>query len=352
MQKGTIIFVPGISGSELFTPPSFFGWGDRIKVWLNYAVLVSGGWRWLTLADDGLSATTPLTGPLQPGGPIPAYYNQTFEILMNLGWRVRAPLMDWRTDIRLDAARLAFLLQQEASRGPLMILCHSRGGLVTRLALQVLASTGSHGMVGRVAGLGVPHYGSWQAAALLTGWNTSARTFRALVFGLESALFPGPWNRDILSAIVTWPSVYQLLPAPTAPGLDPALLASIYTPAYWEGSPAPINVKWLALALQTWNNLNGVPKTIPWLDVSGYPFDTAYTPLTGQAPLVPGSLANDSTGDGTVPAPWSVRAGHGSLLTPTAHHALAYDGRVLRAVSNWFATGAVPTSPIVGAVLP
>src|SRR5262245_18602980 len=151
-----VLVVPGFSGSELFTPPTFFGVGPSIKVWLNYGLIASGGWKLLGLEADGVTPSTNLTGPLVPGLPLPDYYGQTTDWLTRNGWSVVGAKIDWRHTLAQSGLLLADQVGQLAALQPVHVLAHSRGGLAMRAAFPVLASRGQLGLIGRCVGLGVP----------------------------------------------------------------------------------------------------------------------------------------------------------------------------------------------------
>lgn len=347
MSTGSIVLVPGFAGCELVTPPSFFGLGPPLKVWLNYAGLPAGMWRWLKLKADGRTPDFPGVGAINPRGPLGSYYGTISVQLAARGWRVIGAQLDWRELLALDGQRLAETIIATAVDGPVNLVAHSRGGLVTRVALSILSQSGQLGKVSRVVGLGVPHSGTWEAAGLLSGWQMWSRLVRNL---LEAV--PGSLAGDLLfggwqDVVTTWPAIYQLLPAPFASGVSPDALSALYDPAQWAAVGHPVSAAWLDVAHQTWPALPPSPVSVPWLDVIGTGFSTAIYPRLPHPPAKSTDLVYSTAGDGVVPAAWAVQAGRAQYAARVDHSALVVDGRVLSAVDGWL-RAASSTAPSVG----
>lgn len=351
MPLGTVLIVPGFSGNELWTPRSFFGLGPQIKVWLNYTGLVAGSWRWLALAPDGVTPTFPGVGAIYAGLPLPDYYGQIATYLEKQGWTVFGAMLDWRELLTLDGQRLSDTVVSLAAQAPIHIVAHSRGGLVTRSALQILSQAGKLALVGRVAGLGVPHEGTWEAAALLSGFQSWSRLTRNL---LESA--PGAPTGSLLfgsfqQMVISWPAIYQLLPAPFASGVDPSILAAIYDAGQWAAIGRPVSGPWLDAAHQAWTLLPAPPANVTWLDVIGYGVQTATTLRVPTPPLRSTDAIYSFDGDGLVPIAWATQTGRVRISSPTAHHALPYDGRILPLLGAYLQNGQQADITITGPVL-
>lgn len=335
-----IVLVPGFSGSELFTPPSVFGIGPNINVWLNYAVLAAGGWKWLGLEADGRTPSTPYTGPLRPGLPLGDYYGQTCDFFVHRGWTVYGAKLDWRGLIAWDGALLADQVAALAAQAPLHLVCHSRGGLVARSAFQALAGRGQLGLVGRAVGLGVPHQGSWQAAALLSGFQSWAQLVRQLVGISTPSLFDSIGAANLQQVIVSWPGLYELIPAPFANGVTPQQLQILYDGSAWAAIKRNVAVPWLDAAHVAWSSLPNVPPAVQWLDVIG---DGLYTPdqlLSSTPPLRDVDFSYFLAGDGTVPTRWGTQPDRPQLtFRGVSHAALPYNAAVLDAVDAFFRSG-------------
>jgi len=330
-----VLLVPGVSGSELFTPPTLFGFGPPIRVWLNYAVIAGGGWRWLTLAADGVSPTVPLTGPLVPGGPLGDYYGLLITSLNNRGWPVSWPRLDWRQEIALDGARLAAYIRTLTQYSPVHLVCHSRGGLVARSALGLLAASGDLGLIGRVVGLGVPHYGSWQACGLVAGWNPTGRLISQVIYGIESIVLNPLLAGTLDPTIRSWPSSYALMPSPLAPGLTPAESAAVWTASLWEEIGIPVADQWVGGSYSAWLALPAPPAGVPWLDVIGTGYNTPVSLVGSLPPASIASLTQSTDGDGVVPAAWQSQPGSTPQVVVCQHSAYPYTEAVIDAVDSW-----------------
>ncbi|MGH3526749.1 MAG: esterase/lipase family protein [Pseudonocardiaceae bacterium] len=347
----TILIVPGVGGSELYTPSSFFGLGPRIRVWLSYAAIAAGAWRWLALMPDGRTPSFPGVGLLQPGWMLEPYYGAAVSFFGARGYTVRAPQLFWPGTIESDAAIVAADIQSLAGEAPIHCLAHSRGGLVLRRALAILSASGQLGLVGRCAGLGVPHQGSWSAASLLSGFEQSL-----LRLGLLASLGPGgslltPILVQLREVIRTWPVSYELLPAPGAPGVPPAITAMLYSPTAWAAIGVDASAAWLAQADARWAASQPVTAAVEWIDVVGTGLPTPDQLLGFTPPKTGGAFSYSTAGDGTVPAAWATQPGRLSIATPTAHSALTSDGRVLDALDSYIRHGLSQSIVIGGGVL-
>lgn len=331
---GTIIIVPGIGGCELSSQPTFFGFGQPIRLWLNPTVMVAGGWRLLGLGPDGITPDVPLTGEIVPGLPLSSYYADLGGMLAAKGWRVLGARLDWRQSLTRDAARLASMIREEEGAGPIHLVAHSRGGLVCRLAIELLRASGELGRLGWCAGLGVPHYGSWEAAGLLAGWNHTALLLAFMLEGSSHVLTAGLLKLRLRHVLTSWPAAYELLPSPAAAGVSPEELTAVYDPAVWDLADLPVSATWLSAARVGWGGIPLVPSGVDWIDVVGTGFRT---PSRLFLPARLGTSQGwlwDFEGDSTVPARWAAQPGRPRITTPSSHGALAYDGRVVDVLSD------------------
>lgn len=348
---GTILLVPGIGGCQLQSPPAFFGLSPGIPIWLNPAVMIAGGWRLLGLAPNGLDPDVILTGPMVPGLPLPAYYDLATQHLTAKGWNVVGARLDWRQDLWLDGQRLAEQIEANQDNGPVHLVAHSRGGLVCRAALKLLGDVGKLHLVGRCVGLGVPHYGSWEAAGLLAGWNTTANLLAHVLDGSAYLLSGGNLKLSIAQVILTWPAAYQLLPSPSAPGLPADQANAIYNPAIWQSLGVSVSTVWLQHARNTWLTLPMVPLGIDWIDFRGVGQTTPHELLT---PYRFGTFLGwlwAATGDTTVRSDWAAQPGRFVVSAPVDHGAIVQDRRVLDVVDQVLQNGTGTNIDIPGAVL-
>lgn len=347
----TVLIAPGTGGSELYSPPSFFGLGPQLRVWLNYAILTAGAWRWLALNPDGRSSSFPGVGQLAAGWLLPTYYGLIEQWLSQRGWLVRGAQLFWPGVVESDAVALAEQIRGLAGEAPIHCLGHSRGGLVLRRALQILQGTGDLALVGRCAGLGVPHQGSWAAASLLGGFDRSEQNLGLLIsLGPGSSLF-SPLYQQLQAVVRTWPVSYELLPAPGAVGVPAASVAAVYDPAQWAAGGASVSAAWLAAASARWATSLPVPAAAQWIDVIGVGLNTPDQLISAGPPTDAGDYSYSAAGDGVVPARWATQPGRLSITTPTAHSSLVQDGRVFAALDSYLRVGLSQSITLAGDLL-
>jgi hypothetical protein len=348
----SLLIIPGVAGSQIYTPPSFFGLGPPITVWLSYAGMVAGTWRWLALAPDGVTPTFPGVGALNAGPPVTPYYDVALTWFGARGYRVYSAENFWLGTVENDAIRLANQIVSLAGEAPIHCLAHSRGGLVLRRALQMLSVSGHLGIVGRCAGLGVPHQGSWESANLLSGFQRSLERLCTLVQLGPFADWLDTGCYHLRSVVRTWPVCYELLPMPGAAGVPPATISMLYDAEAWAGIGISVSAAWLAAASAYWSAFEPVPPAAEWIDVVGEGLSTPDQLVTDTPPESTASYSYTELGDGVVPARWAVQFGRNRITTPTAHGSMVCDGRVLDALDIYYRNGLTSSIVIGGNVLP
>lgn len=351
MADGTIILVPGFGGSMLTTPPSFFGYGPPIGVWLNPPALAAGGWRLLGLAADGVTPDVPLTGRLSAGYPLPYYYSVFQNWFAARGWRVVSPVGDWRLELDIDRDALLNTVYAEAANAPLHLIGHSRGGLVMRAALESLRRNGDLGLIGRCAGLGVPHQGSWVAQGVVAGWAGAVVALEAILTAHLYMSVPGAILGEITGVTRTWPGAYGLLPKPGAPGLSSGQSRVLYDADQWAAINVNASQRWLDAAQLSWASLPEAPASVEWVDVAGLGFDTPTTWPSLSIPRYGSQLWWGTAGDNTVPFLWAIQTGRKTITTPTSHGSMVLDGRVFEALDSYLRNGLAQSISIGGALL-
>jgi len=192
-ERIPVVFVPGFMGSEL--------WLGNERIWPNVRYLFSE----VDIFDVSKKAPIAARGVLNEVVIVPnlvklEQYNRLGDYLVeSLGYQRQVDLMefayDWRQDVRLSARCLAQAIQDWDISGPVILIAHSLGSLVTRYYIEHL---GGKNRVRQAIFMGGPHYGVPKAIASLR------MKADLLPFGIL-----GDRLRDILS---TFPSFYQILP--------------------------------------------------------------------------------------------------------------------------------------------
>lgn len=189
-----VIFVPGTMGSQL--------WLGSEQVWpnVNYLLKRPEVFRY-TEGDTRLQPKGILNEMVIVPNLISIdQYNLLGNYLVEeLGYEREKNFIefayDWRQDVRQSARDLAKFIEGWNVQGPITIIAHSLGTLVSRYYVEML---GGKKKVGRLMLIGGPHQGVPKIAAnLLTGVDL-------LPFGLM--------GKKLTEIIETFPSCYQILP--------------------------------------------------------------------------------------------------------------------------------------------
>ena len=166
LGRRPVVVIPGLMGSELRR-------GNQV-LWPNYAYLMSHPF-----------ALMPESGAVEVAGIVhqvvvvpylvkhESYSRLTEFLEKGLGYQPGIDLLefpyDWRMDNRLSAQQLAAKInawRETLGHGPVTIIAHSMGGLVTRYYLDQL---GGREHVERFIVMGTPHAGTAKAASVLIG---------------------------------------------------------------------------------------------------------------------------------------------------------------------------------------
>lgn len=325
MAIGTIVFVPGICGSEIRASSGWFG---EHELWLNPPALIGTGWGRLRLTPPSEGGPPSNGTGLTEGGPLIAFYGTFFDHMRRLGWEVVAPRADWRRGMLHDVQRLNALVQQVASAGWVYIVAHSRGGLLVRHALAALNAVGLLARVRRVVGIGVPHGGSLGAVQYL---DQTAPFSRAVY--VMGAFMPGHVAEVlgpsyIASVTCSWESLYELMPHPNHGWIPASSVLPLYSAATWAPINLPIVPEYLAPALASWGTLPAVPASVDWVNVVGTEFSTPWRIPSLEHLGSPGHLIYHLRGDGLVHADSATLSGRRTVTLPTAHDWLPQDSRL------------------------
>lgn len=349
MAENTLIFVPGFLGSSIgyhrkrILPP--------FPIWLNPTAILAGYFPRMRLAVPGEDEPPPAGGDLDPGPPLPFYYGFLMSSLRALGWNVVAPVFDWRGPIEQDALDLYGLMKTHGASGPVRVLCHSRGGLVTRYALALLQAEGKLGLVRRVMSLGTPHTGSMLAVQLLACYHATKKRLTDLGKFLPGVVVRHLGAAEVAHVMRSWPGAYQLLPKIGAPWNLPDPGDALYHRVTYQASPANPVQAFLDAAKATWATLPTEFPGVDWIDVIGLGVQTPVgipdiTKITQS-----GQMTWDVNGDGVVPSGSAHPVVRRYVSVPCAHDLLPFDGRLYPYMHAGLASGLPADVQLGGSVL-
>lgn len=306
----TIVFLPGILGSELFLPTED---GGKEQIWPPTAFEAK---IWGYPDPERL-----LREDIFPGSPISGvfivdFYGSLDEDLQEIARRTRSNYIafgyDWRLDITKTAALLADRLDgiKLGKNDSITLVGHSMGGLVCRYLLE----SGSFdkrkwfAKINAFLGLAVPNLGS----AVAIG--------RAL--GLEGTVGLSADAVRSLSADSRYPSLYQLLPPPNHTALWHRIGSAfsamdLFNDKHREELGLDLCAKNLAVSKATWGTLATItkPDHVRYVFLAGTGHDTVARIEASRRPP-PRMISSDDAGDGTVVL-WSA-------IPPAYPHAVSY----------------------------
>jgi hypothetical protein len=234
------------------------------------------------------------------------------------GFDVRTHPFDWRRSVGELAAELNQRIATDVAHGTVMLVGHSMGGVVARVALGRQPSQ----RIARVVQLGAPNHGSFAPVLALRGLYPSVRKLAAI---------DRRHSAEDLARIIfrTLPALHELLP-------DPALAAGIdlFETSAWPDDELRPSAAMLAAARNErsqWPALDarclhiaGVRQdTVTSVQMAGTAFEFGVSPQ----------------GDGTVPLAFAVRPGEKAWYVGEKHGGLPNNGRVIAAVVDLLRTG-------------
>lgn len=239
----TVLIIPGLLGSELWTQPNR---GGKLY-WANPTQILLGAFREMRLAPNGVDPDPSGGRQLYAGYPLQDYYFPlTLAVdraLKPRGWLTDWWGYDWRLKIQTVASGLRDKIEaiNTAGNGPVTLLCHSQGGLVGRAAYNYLIGEGHDSWVARIVTIGTPHYGSYSPALVFSGEDDLLYQLLHLegpippAFAGSTAFVRGvsPFVRDNVQTAATFPSMYQLLPRLAGPLAADQHLPDLYDIQSW-----------------------------------------------------------------------------------------------------------------------
>jgi len=200
--RGNVVIVPGIFGCEL---SSFGRRNQKDRVWLSARSVAAGHFPWLRLDPSG-RAEVDSDHPIQATGIIKRAYG---ELILTLAeqWNVHVFWYDWRKDFRIAAAQLQARVNAWFAEGePVHFVAHAEGGLVVRSYIAHYGESWQSHAPGKLLMIGTPNCGLYSAIQALTG-QLEMIQWLDLLDSLHDEV-------DIRTVVNSFPSLYQLLPAP------------------------------------------------------------------------------------------------------------------------------------------
>ena len=330
-----VILLPGLMGSLLTSIR-----GVTSLLWLNPLLILEGNSRYLDLNQDGTSDGSPMVHA------VPLSLEKLTYLKMAVKLRRESLLFefpyDWRLRIEKNAEYLAAAIETWADGDKAMqftLVGHSMGGLVAR-ALVNGDRDRARKRIKRVITLGTPHFGAAGAVSDIMLGNR--------MMAIASALND---NNDMRRMLSTFPSVFQLLPAP--PDLFPhdrhyPVNFDVYDEQAWR--MASIRQEYLDGGKRLHELLAGDDHPVPTVQIAGCHLDTIVDIErqfeSGDKPklnIIREKTGSDS-GDATVPL-WSARLpGAAMYYVQEVHRDLPKNGDVIDAVID-LTYGRVPDLP-------
>ena len=299
-----VLILPGIMGSKLGGPMRNAGAKSRGRasevLWIDPLQIAAGRLTALTLPSDK---------PLKPMGVLLFSYARLKLQLQIAGCDVGFHSYDWRLGLdelgALLAARIA------ADGRPVILVAHSMGGLVARMATRMLPKR----LVRKLIMLGAPNQGSFAPVQALRGTYPFVRKISTL---------DRKHSAEYLSEKVfhTFPGLYHMLPLPPrVRGVD------LFDPRDWPADgPAP-NAELLRQVAVVRAAL--APVDARMFHIVGINQET----VVGLRRTAAGfEYAMDMNGDGTVPLSLARLPKLKCYFVDESHADLANNARVIQAI--------------------
>jgi hypothetical protein len=312
-----VIVIGGIGGNQLYIPGPNHTLADLI--WLNYTRIAVKGLALMRLADDGVHQYDAGQPDLIPALVLAEYYGRLSDYLAKLGMVPLSFVQDWRPTIASVVPDLLRQIADLSASLPVHVVAHSNGGLVIREALNQMTQADRASRIGRVVGVGVPHYGAWSATQFLAGLNQTMCNIgwiRAAAGGVLPELLG---QTPINTVLGSWPTGYEMLPSPAAPGITPLEIDRVYGDSGFRRL-SWVLPKWIDYARTRWAGARAVPSDVQWMDIVG---TGTTTPVGVKVSAVDATTADaylySTEGDGAVPRAWAL-SGRGNVILSNAGH--------------------------------
>lgn len=307
-----VLVVPGILGSQLGLArtrplPDDVLWLDPIDIQVGRLALL------------GLDAGAPIV----PLGVVLYSHLKLRLRLRAAGFAVSMHDYDWRLGIEDSGAALAERLRGHGS-GPLAIVAHSMGGLISRTALALPGM--QH--VSRVVLLGTPNLGSFAPVQALRGTYAVVRKVARLDGGTTA-------ERLAEEVFNSFPSLYQMVPVSGARGAP-----NLLDPSAWPASGPALRAPLLERARRFRDGL--APPDERFVAIAGVGQETVTGVSKGKNGFV---YTITRHGDGTVPADSAAVDGSSTYFANAAHSDLTRDAHIAAAIVELLHEGATRRLP-------
>ena len=308
-SRGKLVFVlPGIMGSRLGSVQR----RTSSLLWLHPVAIAQGGLAQLAL--PGPKSLRAL-GVMLPG------YLKLRLILEIAGFRPVFHPFDWRADLETLARALSRSIEKSGAK-KVLVVAHSMGGLVARIALG--QDRDQH--IEKLVQLGAPNEGSFAPVQALRGAYPTVRKIASLDHRHTAEALAK-------TVFLTLPGLYQMLPSVLTPG-EPDLFDAAQWPHDDDLVP---DTKMLARA-------HKVRSRMPRADgrcavIVGTHQETVTSIKRGDGGFEY-SVRRD--GDGTVPLARALWEGADTWYARESHGALSNNNDVLAAVATILKDGEAP----------
>ena len=293
-----VVFVPGMMGSEL--------WRGSERLWPNVKLLLTQPDIYTLKEND----------PVEPRGIVNELvivpnlvkqqrYGRLGDYLEEaLGYERNKDLLefayDFRQDIRISAQRLAQTIDRWSVSGPITLIAHSLGCIVSRYYIERLG--GKH-KIGRLILLGGPNAGYPKGVShLLLGPDL-------LPFGLL--------GDRMRQALVTYPSVYQILPSSAFVVDETSQPIDLFTDSTWLSDKQQP----LLRDAQAFRRELGLKTSVPTVSIFGYGLKTMANIVVQRTPQGAWQKVDfelNEQGDVDIPTTSAILAG--SEIHPVNQH--------------------------------
>lgn len=306
--RGKTVFVlPGIMGSRLGSVQR----QTSSLLWLHPAAIAQGGLSQLAL--PGPKSLRAL------GVMLPGYLKLRLSLEI-AGFRPVFHPFDWRADLESLARVLLRSIEKSGAR-KVMIVGHSMGGLVARIAL---GHDREH-RIQKLVQLGAPNEGSFAPVQALRAVYPTVRKIASLDHRNDAEALAR-------TVFLTLPGLYQMLPSPLH-----ADEPNLFDPAQWPRDELIPNAEMLARAYK-------VRRRMPAADgrcavIAGTQQETV-TSLKRYDDGFEYIVRRD--GDGTVPLSRALWASADTWFAEENHGALTNNDAVLAAVASILHEGSTP----------